>query len=425
VSTSSLRDLLRLVGAEKFPAEFTSRGQSVRKCYVAVQAKVARSSKLESAGCIVGGWARDPKVDPWNVTRADSRPTFVDHYTKDARLFGLFGFLLGLYFILPPWEVSAGEAIYSFQMMVRDNNLSYPKGGAAAIPRALVRALEKFGGSLRTRAAVESLEKTPAGWRIGLGDGGELRAKSVVSTSSLRDLLRMVGAEKFPAEFTSRVQSVRKSYVAVQAKVARSSKLESAGCIVGGWARDPKFDPWNVTRADYRQTFVDLDAGRVPSVVPVYCPIPTNFDPSLGPGQLLTACAVAPCTDTPRPEDKKPNARNDSAFIDGLLKAMDSLMPGVFDGALFVDTMGTEALASWIGKAGGPAVSTGQTPDQVGKKRPSVRTPLSGLYVCGDGAGGRGIGTELAAASGMECVDAVLADLEGVSSERAEARAKT
>jgi prolycopene isomerase len=40
-----------------------------------------------------------------------------------------------------------------------------------------------------------------------------------------------------------------------------------------------------------------------------------------------------------------------------------------------------------------------------------VRTPLAGLYVCGDAAGGRGIGTELAAASAMECVDALLADL--------------
>ena len=85
-------------------------------------------------------------------------------------------------------------------------------------------------------------------------------------------------------------------------------------------------------------------------------------------------------------------------------------MPGCLDGALFVDTMGTEALASWIGKAGGPAVSTGQTPDQVGRRRPPVRTPLHGLYVCGDAAGGRGIGTELACQSAMECVDAVLED---------------
>ena len=44
-------------------------------------------------------------------------------------------------------------------------------------------------------------------------------------------------------------------------------------------------------------------------------------------------------------------------------------------------------------------------------RRPAVRTPLTGLSVCGDSAGGRGIGTELAAASAMECVSAVCADL--------------
>ena len=104
----------------------------------------------------------------------------------------------------------------------------------------------------------------------------------------------------------------------------------------------PSFDPWNITLADYRQTFADLDAGRVPQVVPVYCPIPTNFDPSLAPpgAQLLTACAVAPCTDVPRPEDTRPHARNDRAFIDGLLGAMEALMPGCLEEALFVDTMG-------------------------------------------------------------------------------------
>ncbi|MGZ3408545.1 MAG: phytoene desaturase family protein, partial [Polyangia bacterium] len=154
------------------------------------------------------------------------------------------------------------------------------------------------------------------------------------------------------------------------------------------------------------------DAGRVPKVVPVYCPIPTNFDAALAPPgmQLLTACAVAPCTDVPRPEDTRPHASSDTAFIDGLLGALKALVPGAVEEALFVDTMSTEALAAWIGKAGGPAVSTGQTPSQVGRDRPTVRTPLPGLYVCGDGAGGRGIGTELACASAIECVDALAAD---------------
>jgi prolycopene isomerase len=348
------------------------------------------------------------------IERWDSRTIeeFVDRYTKDARLFGLFGFLLGLYFILPPWEVSAGEAILCFQAMVKDNNLSYPRGGASAIPRAFVRALERYGGEVKTRAAAESLEKLPSGrWRVGLSDGTEVSARHVVSTTSLRDLVRLVGAERLPGEYVRQIAAVRKSYIAVQAKVALPRRHERAGCVVGGWARDPAFDPWNITREDYRKTFIELDAGRVPAVVPIYCPIPTNFDPSLGPpgAQLLTACAVAPCTDTPRPCDKLPHARNDAQYIDALLRAMESLMPGCMDGALFVDTMGTEALASWIGKAGGPAVSTGQTPDQVGRRRPKVKTPLDGLWVCGDAAGGRGIGTELACASAMECVDQLLA----------------
>jgi prolycopene isomerase len=364
---------------------------------------------------------RPDEIERWDTRTIED---FVDRYTENPRLFGLFGFLLGLYFILPPWEVSAGEAIHCFQAMVRDNRLSYPRGGSGAIPRAFAEAIERYGGEVRTRAGAQSIDRHEGGWRVALKDGVEVRARAVVSTTSLGDLVeRLVGAAHFPSEYAARARGVRKSYVAVQAKVALARPLERAGCVVGGWARDPSFDPWNVTRADYRQSFRDLDAGLVPKVVPVYCPIPTNFDPSLAPpgAQLLTACAVAPTTDVPRPEDTRPHARpdgtmrlaaNDRAFVDGLLSAMRALVPGCLDEALFVDTMGTEALAAWIGKSGGPAVSTGQTPSQSGRLRPTVRTPLDGLYVCGDGAGGRGIGTELACASAMECADAVLADLK-------------
>jgi len=41
----------------------------------------------------------------------------------------------------------------------------------------------------------------------------------------------------------------------------------------------------------------------------------------------------------------------------------------------------------------------------VGKERPAIRSPLPGLYFAGDGAGGRGIGTELAAQSALECAE--------------------
>jgi prolycopene isomerase len=40
-----------------------------------------------------------------------------------------------------------------------------------------------------------------------------------------------------------------------------------------------------------------------------------------------------------------------------------------------------------------------------------VWTPLRGLYLAGCNAGARGVGTELAAASAMECVDRILVDM--------------
>jgi prolycopene isomerase len=354
---------------------------------------------------------RPDEIAAWDGRTVEE---FILQYTEHPRLFGLLGFLLGLYFILPPWEVSAGEAILCFQWMVRDNRLSYPRGGAAAIPRAFAAAVERYGGAVRTRAGAASVARRSDGrWQVALKDGREADARAVVSTTSLGDLVeRLVGPSHFPDEYKTRTRGLRKSYVAVQAKIALPTRKERVGCVVGGWARDPRFDPWHVTREDYRRTFVDLDAGRVPDVVPLYCPIPSNFDPSLAPEgqQLLTGCAVAPTSDVPRPGARGRGA-DDRSFIDALLQAMNALVPGCVDEALFVDTMGTEALAAWIGKAGGPAVSTGQTPAQSGRRRPSVRTPLPGLYVCGDGAGGRGIGTELACASAMECTDAVLADL--------------
>jgi hypothetical protein len=47
----------------------------------------------------------------------------------------------------------------------------------------------------------------------------------------------------------------------------------------------------------------------------------------------------------------------------------------------------------------------------VGAHRPSVATPVRGLYLAGDSAGGRGIGTELVADSAMECAERILTDL--------------
>ncbi len=343
------------------------------------------------------------EVDSWSDrTLEEFAAPFVDH----APTLAIFGFLLGLYFILPYWEVSAGEAIWSFQRMAWDNHLSYPRGGSIAIPNAYVTLAKARGAEVRTGVGVRRILVADGRVRgVELADGTTLPADIVVSTSSLRTtVLYLAGPEHFPAAYVDRVRAIRGSYIAVQAKIGLDTPLVGAGAIVGGVGEG--VDLLGVTTNDLRETFASVERGKIPSIVPFYCPVPTNFDPSLAPPghQLLTVCAVAPTSDVTL-ADPGP------AWEEAMLHTIRRVVPDLDRHTLFVDRFSVDFIEKWIGKEFGPAVSTGQTPDQVGRHRPSVSAPLRGLYFAGCNAGGRGVGTELAAASAMECVDRALRDL--------------
>ena len=345
----------------------------------------------------------DEEVLAWDGRTIED---FIAPFTDHAPTIGIFGFLLGLYFILPYWEVSAGEALWCFRRMARDNALSYPRGGAIAIPSAYVRLAEKFGAEVRVGVGAKRIVVRGGAVRgVELTDGTVLPATHVVSTSSVRTtVLHLAGPEHFPAAYVERAKSLRGSYIAVQAKIGLKKKLVSAGSIVGGVGES--VDLFNVSTSDLKEMFNAVTRGEVPPIVPFYCPVPSNFDETLAPPgcQLLTVCAVAPTSDIAL-RDPGP------AWEEAMLRTMRRVVPGLDENALFIDRFSVEFIEKWIGKEFGPAVSTGQTPDQVGARRPAVWTPLRGLYMAGCGAGARGVGTELAAASAMECVDRILADL--------------
>lgn len=372
--------------------------------------RVARALRLgpREAAQAVRLFARILTMPEDEIAQWDERTVedFVAPYTDHGPTVGLFGFLLGLYFILPYWEVSAGEALWSFRRMVRDNWLSYPAGGAIAIPGTYCRLAREFGAEVRTGTGVRRIVVREGRVRgVELTDGTLLPARIVVSTSSLRTTVcRLVGEEHFPESYVRRARAVKGSHIAVQAKIALKRRLVTAGAIVGGVGE--KTGLLNLGTHDMKAMYAHVMQGRVPPVVPIYCPVPTNFDPSLAPPgcQLLTVCTVAPTTDI---ELRDPGP----AWEEAMMRTIRRLVPGVEENALFIDRFSVDFIENWIGKDFGPAVSTGQVPGQVGAKRPAVYTPIRGLYLAGCGAGARGVGTELAAASAMECVDRILMDI--------------
>ncbi len=262
----------------------------------------------------------------------------------------------------------------------------------------------RIGTGVR-RVRVEKIGANERVTGVELEDGTLLPASIVVSTSSARTTVtKLVGAAHFPESYVDRVMKIVGSMIAVQAKIGLKKRLVDAGCIVGGVGDG--VDLLNVSTGDMKEMFASVTRGEVPPIVPFYCPVPTNFDPDLAPPghQLLTVCAVAPTSDIALTDAP-------AAWEEAMLTALEKVVPGLRNEAVFVDRFSVEFIEKWIGKEFGPAVSTAQTPDQVGAKRLPTYTPLRGLYLAGCCAGGRGVGTELAAASAMECTDRILADL--------------
>ena len=158
----------------------------------------------------------DAEVASWDHRSIED---FLEPFTDHAPTIGVFGFLLGLYFILPYWEVSAGEALWCFRRMARDNALSYPQGGTIAIPETYVRLAEETGAQVRTGTGVKRVvvrEGRVTG--VELSDGTVIPATIVISTSSVRTTVsKLVGAGHFPAAYVDRAMQIRGSFIAAQA----------------------------------------------------------------------------------------------------------------------------------------------------------------------------------------------------------------
>lgn len=342
-------------------------------------------------------------ADAWNHRTFEE---FVHRHCSNPRLATLVTFALGLAFVLPPWEISAGEAIYCLQRTARDNTLGYPLGGSRAVPTTYCRLAQQMGARVRTRAHVRRIIVEHGRVRgVELHDGTRIGADLVISTSSVRTTaLRLCDPGALPDTYLARTRNITGSQTAVQVKIALNRKLVHTGLLLG--LVSDTSDPLRAGQDTVAEALRRVVGGQVPDVTPVYCPVPTNFDPALAPPghQLLTACTLAPTNDIERQAPER-------AWEEALMSAMRHLVPGLDDHVLFVDRTTVPWMEHWIGKEHGPAISTAQTPEQVGAMRPSVTTPVTGLYIAGCGAGGRGVGAELAADSAMECAERLLTDL--------------
>src|SRR5262249_38668847 len=119
-----------------------------------------------------------PTVTRWGFRSAAA---LIDHHVADPLLRGILAGQSGDHG-LPPSLVSA--PVHAAVVAHYFDGGWYPKGGAAALPRALIRALRKAGGEIHVKTPVAKIlveDRRAIGVR--LDDGTEVRARHVVSNA--------------------------------------------------------------------------------------------------------------------------------------------------------------------------------------------------------------------------------------------------
>jgi prolycopene isomerase len=322
----------------------------------------------------------DQELDElWYVSLSE----WVDSFTKNRLAHTIIESLVCQYFCIPSSVASAAEWITCFRDMVTYRATASTKGGNIAIPKAFISAIEKYGGQVRLKAKVEKVMiEDGAAVGVRLKDGSELRAPVIISNADIKATVKdLVGEEHFPKDYAQRVQDLTYSASAVTLKVCLQEKVIDEWMVI--YMPDVHHPTYKIAE--------DMEKGKIPKWVGGVSFITSNVDPSLAPPGKQCVSLVVAC---PAGQDWK-------EWEKVMLNNFYRVHPQAKNKVLRYWLETADWLDTWAGKEGA-IIGVGQTVDQVHERRPSVTSPIKGLYFSSADVGSLGIGVDLATTSGKE-----------------------
>ena len=313
---------------------------------------------------------------------------WVKTFTEDKMANTLIESFVSQYFCVPSSQASSTEFIRAFRDVMANRATSYPSGGNYSVPVAYIEAIKKFGGVVKTDTPVEKiLVENGAAVGVRTEGGEEFYAPVIISNADLKMTVSdFVGEQHFPKAYAEKVRNLTYSCHGVMLRVLLSEKVTNKQVVI--YIPDDQSPPCKVTD--------EMKAGKVPHLIGGCFGSPTEFDPKLAPPgkQMITSLHACP-----------PDIReNIDEWRESLMRSFYEVYPEAHGK---VEKVWVDPPSLIKGMAGetGAIIGIGQTIDQVHEKRPSVVSPLKGLYFASSEAGGHGIGTELAATSALELFD--------------------
>lgn len=346
--------------------------------------KVLGSRRLGSVASAASFPLRAPNLARWGA-----RPLshLLNHCVQDPQLRAVLSIQVGDHG-LPPSKVPT--ALHATVIAHYFDGGFYPKGGAKAIPRAYLRELKRHGGSIQLSTEVRRI-LVEGGRAIGveLGDGTEVRARSVISNADPHlTFTKMLEPDEAPWRLRRKLARTRYSLSNLSLFCAVEMDLEALGYDSGNY--------WYNRHPDVDGTYRGLLRGSS-AIDGLFLTITSLKDRGKLKAGVHTV-EVFNLATTASWEDSGPFGARSPGYADrkqrltdDLVAAAEAVIPGMADHLVFHE-LGTPATNKfYVRSTDGNMYGTEKSLGQIGPFAFPVRTHLDGLYLCGSSTLGHGV----------------------------------
>ncbi len=296
------------------------------------------------------------------------------------------------YLGLPPERVSF---VYWSTMFIGylEDGACYCRGGFQRLADALVKGLNRHGGNLCLKRAVDRIcihNGQVSG--VMLDNGQHIAASKVIANSDMRrTVYDLAGQDHFPKRFIRRLENMKPSLSIFVVYLATDLKLEKLG---------PSHESFHYAKFDHEQNYQDSCNGKVTWIG---VSIPTLTDHTLAPaGQHLVTLTTLVAYEIGRSwKQEKPG------YMAEMLEIAEQYLPGLKKHLRYIEGGSPWTLERYTWNYQGAAYGWDLTPDQVGPNRIANRSAVEGLYFAGHWAAPGG-GVYGAAVSGVETAKTIL-----------------
>jgi phytoene dehydrogenase-like protein len=308
---------------------------------------------------------------------------------------------LNTLFVVAVDRLPASEGIPVLRDQVLGGAGRYHIGGYGRVAEVCADYVVEQGGKYLTKTRVRSIV-VEDGSAVGIEtDVGIFRAKAIISNAGIQPtVLKLAGEKNFPTAYIEKVKKLEPSWAIAGFRYVLDKRIFDSALI-------PVFSDQSWLDSARYEAMLRNEWPDVPLIA---IDVPSEFDPDLSdiPGHQLANCQVF------MPADPG------SDLVDEVLirceAVINELWPDLKNHIVRKEPYGAKQISSMsrdsvLPGCGGEAVGIAQIMGQCGRTKPNPRTPLSGLYIVGCDAGGRGAGTHQAVDSGFNVAALVEQDL--------------